>query len=204
VIDATYHEHAACVRRVQGSNVGGRAKRWRLLKLFFRPGKVVTIVKVLLRCGDAMVNPTGGGANAGLLRVMDGDDVEWKGINHRLADYDTPETRNFRSRIDRELERRRGLQATFRLQHLIQNARTIHMIPWEKPVFPNRPLATLLIDGWDVARIATRERWGIRFKDRKKIDWGDPHAPFDDALPMPRTVLVPATGGKVRVKVVGD
>jgi endonuclease YncB( thermonuclease family) len=125
-----------------------------------------------------------GALQEGLIRVIDGDDVEWMGVNHRLADYDTPETRNFRSRIDKDLERLRGNQATYRLQFLIENARSVMMVPWGRLVFPSRPLATLIVDGYDVARIATAEGWGVAFKARKKIDWGDASLPFPD-LPIP-------------------
>ena len=122
--------------------------------------------------------------HAGGLRVVDGDDLEWHGVRYRLAGYDTPEIRNFRSKKDKALEWRRGQQAKFRLETLIAGARSVHLIDWEQSVFPNRRLATLLIDGWDVATIATDEGWAADYKDRKQIDWGDRRRKFPD-LPVP-------------------
>jgi hypothetical protein len=71
-----------------------------------------------------------------------------------------------------------------RLETLIAGATSIHLIEWQKTVFPQRELATMLIDGWDVATIATDEGWAADYKDRKKIDWGDKRWPFPD-LPAP-------------------
>ena len=120
-------------------------------------------------------------------RVIDGDDVVWKDRRFRLAGYDAPEVSNFRSKFDRGLERRRGYQAMLRLKVLIDSARAVYIIPWGTIVFPDRPLATLLINGWDVARIAMHEGWGVEFKRRKKIDWGDPRLPFPN-LPLPPAI----------------
>ena len=41
-----------------------------------------------------------------------------------------------------------------------------------------RLLATLLIDGWDVATIAKRDGWGVDYTVRDQIDWGEPALPF--------------------------
>lgn len=117
------------------------------------------------------------------IRVVDGDDVEFQGQRFRLAGYDAPEITNFRSRIDKGLERRRGYQAALRLQTLIGGARSVYIIPWGTAVFPNRQLATLLIDGWDVATIAQKEGWGIDYRSRKSTDWGDARQPFPDSPP---------------------
>jgi endonuclease YncB( thermonuclease family) len=111
---------------------------------------------------------------AGDLRVVDGDDLEWRGQHYRLAGYDTPEVSNFRSRIDKQLERRRGQLAKLRLETLIAAARSVHLIDWQAPVSPgSRHLATLLIDGCDVSRIAIGEGWGVDYRERRNIDWGD-------------------------------
>ena len=111
---------------------------------------------------------------AGDLRVVDGDDLEWRGQGYRLAGYDAPEIYNFRSNLDRELELRRGQLAKLRLETLIASARSVYLIDWGKPVSPGtRQLATLLIDGCDVSVIAIDEGWGIDYRQRKDVDWGD-------------------------------
>lgn len=126
--------------------------------------------------------------SAGDLRVIDGDGIEWRGKCFRLQGYDAPETRNLKSDDDKALEWRRGEQAKLRLETLIAGARTLHLIPLGQIVIGNRELATLLIDGWDVATIATDEGWGVDYKDRKRIDWGDRNYPFPN-LPVPKKVL---------------
>ena len=137
-----------------------------------------------------------GALSEGLLPVIDGDDVEWQRVNHRLSGYDTPETKNFRSRINKDLERLRGNQATYRLQYIIENARSVLMIPWDRVVFPNRPLSTLVVDGHDVSDIATQEGWGVAFNRRKSVDWGDPRLSFPN-LPVPPWMdQAPRPGGK--------
>lgn len=119
------------------------------------------------------------------LRVVDGDDIVWNGHRFRLAGYDTPETQNFRSRVDRALEHRRGNQARHKLQVLIAGARTVHMIPWNQIASrDNRQLGSLLIDGWEVAAIAIGQRWGVDYRNRESIDWGDPQQEFPDDLPV--------------------
>jgi len=124
-------------------------------------------------------------SGAGDFRVIDGDDIEWHGHRFRLAGYDTPETQNSRSRVDRGLEQRRGNQARHRLQVLIAGARTVHMIPWNQIASrDNRQLGSLLIDGWEVAAIAIGDRWGVDYRDRECIDWGDPQQDFADELPV--------------------
>ena len=111
---------------------------------------------------------------AGDLRVVDGDDVEWCGKRYRLAGYDAPEIHNFRSSMDRELERQRGQLAKLRLQTLIGAARSVHLIDWGKSVsHGTRQLATLLVDGRDVSLIAIGEGWGIDYRERERVDWGD-------------------------------
>lgn len=132
-------------------------------------------------------------SGAGDFRVIDGDDIEWQGHRFRLAGYDTPEIQKFRSRIDRGLEQRRGNQARHKLQVLIAGARTVHMIVWGQLASRDkRQLGTLLIDGWDVATIAIGQEWGVDYREREKIDWGDPRHEFADYLPVaPRS----GTGG---------
>ena len=66
-------------------------------------------------------------------------DLVFGGQRYRLAGYDASEISNFRSRIDKHLERRRGYQALLRLKALIAGARCVHLINITiKPIFPNR------------------------------------------------------------------
>jgi hypothetical protein len=120
--------------------------------------------------------------------VVDGDDVIWYGQKYRLAGYDAPEVRNFRSKVDQGLERRRGYQAMLRLKTLIGEARTVHVVPLGT-VYLHRTLAVLLIDGQDIAGWALHEGWGVEYKWRKEVDWGDPELPFPD-LPLPPDIEV--------------
>jgi len=117
--------------------------------------------------------------SAGDLRVVDGDDVEYRGQRFRLAGFDTPNVDNLRSHIDRRLEQQRGQMAKLRLQVLIAAARSVHLIDWETPLENGaRKLATLLIDGRDVRGVALQEGWGVDYRQRKDVDWGDHMLPF--------------------------
>ena len=136
--------------------------------------------------------------SAGDLRVVDGDDIEWSGHRFRVAGYDTPEIQNARSRVDRSLEQRRGNQARHRLLVLIAGARVVHIVPWRKAVSSgNRQLCSLLIDGWEVASIATGEGWGVDYRDREAIDWGDPQQAFVDHYPVSPRSDSPTDGWEV-------
>jgi endonuclease YncB( thermonuclease family) len=126
----------------------------------------------------------------GGLRVIDGDGVEYRGKYYRLAGYDAPEVRNLRSDGDKWVEWVRGEQAKLRLETLIDGARTLHLIDWGTPAPPGRRWeATLLINGWDVRSIAIEEGWGAASDPKKRhrtgVEWGDPHQPFPDDLPIP-------------------
>jgi endonuclease YncB( thermonuclease family) len=111
---------------------------------------------------------------AGDLYVIDGDDLEWRGQRFRLAGYDTPEVKDQRSQIDRELEKRRGELAKLRLEILIAASSRVHLIDWGQRVGPgSRQLATLLLDGCDVGKIAIKEGWAVDYQERKTVDWGD-------------------------------
>lgn len=134
------------------------------------------------------------------IRVIDGDDIVWMDQRYRLHGYDAPEISNFRSKIDKDLERRRGYQAMLRLKTLISQARTLHLISVKPdPVFAKRRIGLLLIDGWDTANWAIGEGWGVRFEDRKKIDWGDPTLPFPK-LPLPPAIEAEEEDYPARVK----
>ena len=117
--------------------------------------------------------------SAGDLRVVDGDDVEYRGQRFRLAGFDSPQVDNLRSNIDRSLEHQRGMMAKLRLQVLIGAARNVHLIDWETPLENGvRKLATLLVDGRDVRDIALEEGWGVDYRASKEVDWGDHMLPF--------------------------
>lgn len=117
--------------------------------------------------------------SAGDLRVVDGDDVEYRGQRFRLAGFDTPQVDALRSNMDRSLEQQRGQMAKLHLQVLIAAARSVHLIDWEAPLKNGgRRLATLLLDGRDVRDIALAEGWGVDYRARKEVDWGDKALPF--------------------------
>lgn len=116
--------------------------------------------------------------------VLDGDDIKWNGVNYRLEGYDAPEIRNFRSKKDRNLERKRGYMAKFALFRLLQGARNAHMLPAPNKDRFGRALGVLLVDGVDVANIAIHQGWGVPYEKRQRVDWGDPRLPFPD-LPLP-------------------
>lgn len=143
-----------------------------------------------------------GWADFGVLRVIDGDDIAVRdatGREHRfrLSGYDAPENHNFRSKRDKWLEEKRGLQAMLALAELIRNARSFCLLPdYTDPIRRGQTVrwpAVALIDGKDVASIATREGWGVRLikmpdgslVGRKDTDWGDERTPFPDHLPLP-------------------
>jgi hypothetical protein len=132
------------------------------------------------------------GAQVANIRVIDGDDVEVVGRRYRLAGYDTPEIEKPRSTFNPVLERRRGAQAKLRLETLIGSVKAVHLIPWKTAVSAgDRELAVLLVNGWDVATVAQRERWGISYDKRAEIDWGNPSQPFADHLPVPEAGGLP-------------
>ena len=117
--------------------------------------------------------------SAGDLCVVDGDDVEYRGQRFRLAGFDTPQVDALRSNMDRSLEQQRGQMAKLHLQVLIAAARSVHLIDWEAPLKNGgRRLATLLLDGRDVRDIALAEGWGVDYRARKEVDWGDKALPF--------------------------
>jgi endonuclease YncB( thermonuclease family) len=69
--------------------------------------------------------------------------------------------------------------AKLRLQVLIAAAHSVHLINWDKPLEDGeRRLATLLVDGRDVSAVALAEGWGLDYRSRKDIDWGDHMIPF--------------------------
>jgi endonuclease YncB( thermonuclease family) len=122
----------------------------------------------------------------GPIRVLDGDDVEWRGKQYRLEGFDAPEISpaSLRSEISKDLELERGLKAKRRLQFLIEHSTVVDLIPGKLlHDRRERQLAKLLLNGKDMAEIATAERWAERYRKYDKMDWGRDDAPFDDSLP---------------------
>jgi len=115
----------------------------------------------------------------GDLYVVDGDDLEWCDRRYRLAGYDAPEVTNLRSTMDTVLEKRRGQLSKLRLETLVASARSIYLIEWGRKLqSSDRQLATLLINGYDVSVIAIKEGWGVDYRKRNVVDWGDCTLPF--------------------------
>lgn len=125
-------------------------------------------------------------AKFGPIEVIDGDDIRYGGVRYRLNGYDAPEISNFRSKIDRELERTRGYKAMLRLREKIDAAKVIDVVPLDKIIIGNRKLARLLLDGKDIADVAVSERWACPYVIRKQTDWGNAATVFDDTLPLPQ------------------
>lgn len=103
------------------------------------------------------------------IKVIDGDTVERGGVRHRLKGYDAPEIRQAKC----PAEKKRGVTARARLEQLIATAKTTHLAPGLKLEKYGRMLSTLTIDGEDVAAIAVREGWGMRFNGGRepRPDW---------------------------------
>ena len=65
------------------------------------------------------------------IRVLDGDDVEWRRRQYRLEGLDAPEisSASLRSEISKHRELERGLKAKRRLQFLIEHSTIVDLIP---------------------------------------------------------------------------
>lgn len=98
------------------------------------------------------------------ITAVDGDTVDriWR---HRLAGYDAPEIKRPKCAAEREA----GLAAKARLEALIAGGRDVRLVraQWRLDKY-GRVLARLLIDGRDVAEIATAEGWGRPNDGRRK------------------------------------
>jgi endonuclease YncB( thermonuclease family) len=110
------------------------------------------------------------------IRVIDGDDIEWRRRNCRLMGFDAPEL----SKAKSELEWERGLQAARRLHDLIKTAKTLQIPPSGSEDRNQRPLVHLLIDGVDIAKIAIEEGWAYEYHGGRKRPkyWDSPDTPF--------------------------
>ena len=82
---------------------------------------------------NSMTDPT----KKGPVRIVDGDDLEWDGVRYRLDGFDAPEMSpsNLRSRIDKGLERERGLKARRQLREHIEAASVIDLVPLNRRLF---------------------------------------------------------------------
>lgn len=87
------------------------------------------------------------------IRVVDGDTIEYKGINYRIMGYDTPETRSAKCKSEKVL----GDQATQRLSQLIYKANLIKFNSENKRDKYGRGLGQLLIDEQDVGPLLISE-----------------------------------------------
>jgi endonuclease YncB( thermonuclease family) len=125
---------------------------------------------------DTLAEPKSAEVQASDIRVIDGDDIEWRGTNCRLLGYDAPELTKSKSPLEWE----RGLQAARRLHDLIKTAKRIQIPPFSEKDRHNRPLVHLILDGIDIAKIAVDEGWGCDYhgEPKKPRDWSKPATPF--------------------------
>lgn len=136
----------------------------------------------------------------GEITVIDGDTIERNKVRHRLVGYDAPEIR----RTACKTEKARGLAARSRLEQLLATASHVRITPTGKPDRYGRMLSRMSIDGEDVATIAVREGWGIRYDGRRdpKPDWclvqPTPAPPPDRRDPLGTPTLLPARPADAR------
>jgi micrococcal nuclease len=110
--------------------------------------------------------------------------VDCRGIRHRLMGFDAPEIRQSQCSD----ERKRGVAARGRLEQLIVTAQSVELKPSRKLERYQRMLSTLYIDGENVADIAVREGWGMRYNGGRepRPDWCFAKLPPAKLPPSPR------------------
>ena len=112
-----------------------------------------------------------GASGCGISRVIDGDTIAVScpggaQRNVRLTGYDTPET--YRPRC--AFERARGKSATRRLRDLIAQAERFDLRQEGVDRY-GRLLASLHLDGTDIARLMVAEGLAVRYDGGKRRDW---------------------------------
>lgn len=98
--------------------------------------------------GDGVPNDGSGQIAAAEIRVIDGDTVEWQGVNYRLEGFDAPET----LQADCEAERAMGEATASMLRSLILGADQIDVQVQPGTDKFGRGIALLLTDGEDVGQ----------------------------------------------------
>ncbi|ETX12730.1 hypothetical protein OCH239_17440 [Roseivivax halodurans JCM 10272] len=104
---------------------------------------------------------------AAALRVIDGDTVEFQGLNYRLTGYDTPEVRNAACEIEKAL----GNRATARLQAMIDAASSMELRVKAGRDRYGRGLGSLLVDGQDVGDVLIAESLARRYHGGQRSGW---------------------------------
>ena len=101
------------------------------------------------------------------LRVIDGDTVEFEGLNYRLVGYDTPEV--FHAECD--AEKALGNRATARLRGMIDTARFIELRVESGRDRYGRGLGRLLIDHRDAGDVLISEGLARSYDGGRRIGW---------------------------------
>ncbi|MFK7882352.1 thermonuclease family protein [Roseobacter sp.] len=101
------------------------------------------------------------------LSVVDGDTVRLNGETIRLLGFDTPET----YRAECESERQQGDAATARLRDLLRLASSAQLAYQPRPDKYGRSLATLTLDGRNVADILVGEGLARRYTGGARRPW---------------------------------
>lgn len=101
------------------------------------------------------------------LSVIDGDTVRLSGQSIRLIGYDTPET--YRAECDSE--RVRGDAATVRMRELVGAATSAQLTYLPRRDQYGRSLATLILDGRDVADVMVEEGLARCYSGGQRRPW---------------------------------
>lgn len=101
------------------------------------------------------------------IRVVDGDTIEYKGINYRITGYDTPETRSAKCKSEKIL----GDQATQRLSQLIYKSSSIELRAENGRDRYGRSLGQLIIDKQDVGPLLISEGLAKPYGGGQRQSW---------------------------------
>ena len=105
--------------------------------------------------------------SASSIRVIDGDTVESPyGVTYRLLGFDTPEIFSAKTPHEYAL----GMKAKRRLEQIISRG-TVKIIESGKLDKYGRTLATMTVDGRDVAEILIREGLARAYGGGKRLTW---------------------------------
>ena len=119
--------------------------------------------------GDGLQNDGSGQIAASDIRIIDGDTVEWQGVNYRLEGFDAPETRQ----ADCEAERAMGEATASMLRSLILGAEHIEMRVRLGTDKYGRGIARLLADGSDVGTRLISQDLARPYEGGARLTWCD-------------------------------
>lgn len=119
--------------------------------------------------GDGVRSDGVGPVAAADIRVIDGDTVEWQGVNYRLEGFDAPETRQ----ADCEAEREMGEATASMLRSLILGANKIDVQVQPRTDKYGRGIARLLTDGEDVGQRLISQGLARSYDGGTRQSWCD-------------------------------